>query len=271
MVDASTAECDGARAGRAGRCLIPCCPTTTANLPRCASSPPNSPRRIPKIAGRLRLSGDAVDDPHVARLLEGVAFLGARVQQRLDDEFPELTDALLDVLYPHYLAPVPSCTIAQFHCAPDLDIPVPVPAGIALDTEPVRGEVCRFRTAWAQTLWPIEIENVQLTGLPLIAPPNPRAAGAVAVLRIRLRCTGNTTFTALGLDRLRVFLRAPPNVSLPLLELLSAHAVSVGLCRWPDRCGGRLSCPAAPSRRSASRRMRRCCPGRRAASRAFGC
>ena len=45
-------------------------------------------------AGRLRLSGPEVDDPHVKRLLEGVAFLGARVRQRLDDEFPELTDAL---------------------------------------------------------------------------------------------------------------------------------------------------------------------------------
>ena len=64
--------------------------------------------RHPKIAGRLRLTKDTVDDPHVARLLEGVAFLGARVQHRLDDEFPELTDALLSVLYPHYLAPLPS-------------------------------------------------------------------------------------------------------------------------------------------------------------------
>src|SRR6187551_176193 len=68
----------------------------------------------PKIAGRLRLTKDAVDDPHVARLLEGVAFLGARVQHRLDDEFPELTDALLSVLYPHYLAPLPSMSIIQF-------------------------------------------------------------------------------------------------------------------------------------------------------------
>ena len=64
--------------------------------------------RYPKIAGRLRLTKDTVDDPHVSRLLEGVAFLGARVQHRLDDEFPELTDALLSVLYPHYLAPMPS-------------------------------------------------------------------------------------------------------------------------------------------------------------------
>ena len=87
----------------------------------------------PKIAGRLRLSADSVDDPHVARLLEGLAFLAARVHHRLDDEFPELTDALLGVLYPHYLAPMPSCAIAQFQCKPDLDAPYRLPAGLSLD------------------------------------------------------------------------------------------------------------------------------------------
>ncbi|MBW4024276.1 MAG: type VI secretion system baseplate subunit TssF [Proteobacteria bacterium] len=183
----------------------------------------------PKIAGRLRLSPDAVDDPHVERLLEGVAFLGARVQQRLDDELPELTDALLGVLYPHYLAPFPSCAMMQFDCPPDRDGPAHLPAGLSLDAEPVRGERCRFRTAWPQTLWPIEIESVQLTGLPLASvPPNPRAAGAVAVLRIGLRCLApGATFSALGLDRLRCFIRGPQSVSLPLLELLQAHTLSV--------------------------------------------
>src|ERR1700758_3205030 len=78
----------------------------------------------PKIAGRLRLAPDAIDDPHVARLLEGTAFLAARVQHRLDDEFPELTDALLGVLYPHYLAPVPSAAILQFQSPPDLALPI---------------------------------------------------------------------------------------------------------------------------------------------------
>ena len=95
----------------------------------------------PKIAGRLRLAPDVVDDPHVARLLEGVAFLAARVHHRLDDEFPELTDALLGVLYPHYLAPVPSAAIMQFQSDPDLALPLNISAGIALETEPVRGEV----------------------------------------------------------------------------------------------------------------------------------
>ena len=130
--------------------------------------------------------GGSVDDPHVARLLEGVAFLAARVHHRLDDEFPELTDALLGVLYPHYLAPMPSCAIAQFLCKPDLDAPYRLPAGISLGTEPVRGETCRYRTAWPQTLWPIEIESVRLSGLPLAAPANPRAAGAVGRAAHRL-------------------------------------------------------------------------------------
>src|ERR1700733_7778208 len=187
----------------------------------------------PKVASRLRLSADSVDDPHVARLLEGVAFLGARVQHRLDDEFPELTDALLGVLYPHYLAPIPSCAIAQFECQPDLDVPLHLPAGIAIDTEPVRGESCRFRTAWPQTLWPIEIETVRLSGLPITAPANSRAAGAVAVLRISLRCRGETDFTALRLDRLRFFLRVPGHVSLPLVALLSAHTISIAYADGP--------------------------------------
>ena len=77
----------------------------------------------PRAAARLRLSRTEVDDPHVERLLEGVAFLGARVRQRLDDEFPELTDALLGVLYPHYLAPFPSCMMAQLTPRPTRSLP----------------------------------------------------------------------------------------------------------------------------------------------------
>src|ERR1700756_2678200 len=107
----------------------------------------------PKNAGRLRLAPDAVDDPHVARLLEGAAFLAARVHHRLDDEFPELTDALLGVLYPHYLCPVHSAAIVQFQPQPDLALPVRLAAGIRLESEPVRGEPCRFQTAWPLTLW----------------------------------------------------------------------------------------------------------------------
>jgi type VI secretion system protein ImpG len=182
----------------------------------------------PKIAGRLRLSPGGVDDPHVARLLDGVAFLAARVHHRLDDEFPELTDALLGMLYPHYLSPVPSCMVARLDCSPDLQTPDTRPVGTEFDTEPVRGEALRYRTTAPVTLWPIEVENIRLTGLPIVAPANPAASGAVAALRITLKCLmPDMTFAQLGVDRLRFFLQGPSNQTLPLYELLGGHVLSV--------------------------------------------
>src|SRR5262249_53749152 len=138
----------------------------------------------PKIAGRLRLSQDAVEDPHVARLIEAFAFLTARVRRKLDDDFPELTEALLNVLYPHYLTPIPSMAIIQLPSQRDLVASQLVPAGVEVETEPVGGETCRFRTTYPVTLWPIGIEAASLRGRPIIAPANPQAPGAVAVLRL---------------------------------------------------------------------------------------
>lgn len=189
----------------------------------------------PKIAGRLRLSGHGItDDPHVERLLEGVAFLNARVHHRLDDDFPELTDALLGVLYPHYLAPIPSSAIVALEAVPDLRAPVRLEPGLELDTEPVHGETCRFRTAAPLTLWPLRVELARLQGMPIAAPPNPQAPGAAAVLRIAVTCAApETTFAELGVDRLRFFLRGAPGVSQPLYHLLCGHALSVAYSDGP--------------------------------------
>jgi type VI secretion system protein ImpG len=200
----------------------------------------------PKIAGRLRVSADTVDDPHVERLLDGVAYLAARVHHRLDDEFPELTDALLDVLYPHYLAPVPSAAVVQFTCQPDLTVPYRMRAGIEIDTEPVRDQPCRLRTTYPTTLWPIEIESVRLAGLPLAAPPNPLATGAASALRIVLKCVNpDVTFSQLGVDRLRFFLRAPANIALPLYELLAGHTLSVAYADGPSDANAVIVGPEA--------------------------
>ncbi len=188
----------------------------------------------PKIAGRLRLSPDAVDDPHVARLLDGVAFLSARAQARLDDEFPELTDTLLNVLYPHFLAPFPSCAIAQFTPKADLQAMVEVAAGFTMDTEAVRGQACRFRTANPVTLWPVKIESARLMGLPFTAPANPMAAGAVAALRLVISTLApDQKFSEIGLDRLRIFVRGAQATSLPLFEALAGHTLSVALADSP--------------------------------------
>ena len=70
--------------------------------------------QFPKIAARLGLDATEVADPYVERLLEGFSFLAARVRLKLDAEFPRFSQHLLEMAYPHYLAPTPAMAIAQF-------------------------------------------------------------------------------------------------------------------------------------------------------------
>src|SRR3954471_4312990 len=95
----------------------------------------------PKVAARLRLGADGSDDPHVERLLQGFSYLTARVRHKLDDEFPEITQAVLGVLYPHYLAPIPSLAVVQLDFAEgqnEVTAGVTVPRGQALETDPIQ-------------------------------------------------------------------------------------------------------------------------------------
>ncbi|MDQ3253356.1 MAG: type VI secretion system baseplate subunit TssF, partial [Acidobacteriota bacterium] len=71
-------------------------------------------QKYPKIAARLQIESDKCEDPHVERMIEAFAFLAGRIHLKIDDEFPEVTESLLNVLYPHYLAPIPSMSIVQF-------------------------------------------------------------------------------------------------------------------------------------------------------------
>src|SRR6266849_6872742 len=75
-------------------------------------------RQYPAAAGRLLLEPNRSSDPHVERLIESFALIAGRIQHKLDDEFPELTDALFNILYPHYLSPIPSTAIIQFEVDP---------------------------------------------------------------------------------------------------------------------------------------------------------
>ena len=97
----------------------------------------------PAAAGRLLLEPNRSVDPHVERLIESFALLAARIHHKLDDEFPELTDALLSVLYPHYLAPIPSVAICQFEPTADFSEGSLVPRGTMLESEPIEGDVER--------------------------------------------------------------------------------------------------------------------------------
>ena len=117
--------------------------------------------RYPKIASRLLLDGEACEDPHVERLLESFAFLTARINKKLDDDFPQISEALLSVLYPHFLRPVPSMSIAQLLPTPGVTLNAMqhVESGTLLLTRPVQGMAEKYRCAWPVDFWPLSISH----------------------------------------------------------------------------------------------------------------
>jgi type VI secretion system protein ImpG len=187
----------------------------------------------PKIAGRLRLGADAVEDPHVERLIEAFAWLNARTRHKLEDDFPEISDAMLGVLYPHYLAPIPAMAVAQFvldRGQGELASGYEIPAGAALETDAIDGDPCRFRTCYPTTLWPIRVAAASLTGRPLTAPITPHNPSAFAVLRLVLQCISKEmTFSKLALGSLRFFLKAQTQHVYELYELLFNNVLGVAL------------------------------------------
>jgi len=191
--------------------------------------------KYPKIASRLLLEPDKCEDPHVERMIQAFAFLAARVRHKLDDDFPEITDSLLSVLYPHYVAPIPSMAIAQFVVDPQrgkLTQAHRIPRGARLYSPPVGGAPCRFRTAYPVDLWPIEVTSARIDAADGLGA----SAGAVSVIRLGLRCIG-TTLAELGVSELRFFLQGEGHQVYPLYELLFNHVPEVQLRPGPRQRG----------------------------------
>ena len=191
--------------------------------------------RYPKVASRLQLERNKCEDPHVERLLEGFAFLAARVHLKIDDDFPEVSENLLDVVYPHYVRPTPSMSLVEFELDPEqgkLTTGLRVPRGSLLYSRPVNGLPCRFQTCYDTTLWPLTVEAAQWTS-PERLRPAVRAPEAVAALRLQLRCLPDVRFDELELDTLRLHLAGEANLVYPLHELLGSNVTDI-VVRDPD-------------------------------------
>ncbi|HYH44770.1 MAG TPA: type VI secretion system baseplate subunit TssF, partial [Thermoanaerobaculia bacterium] len=175
----------------------------------------------PKVAARLELQPGECPDPHVERLIESFAFLTARIQSDLDADFPEVAKELLDVLYPHYLRPIPSLAVARFDVDPErgkLTSGYEIPRETPLFVHAERGAVCRLRTCYPVTLWPVEIAEAELES-PDRYDFTSGMSDVTAVLRLRLR-SQTEAFESLGVDRLRFHLTGDPVLVGRLYELL---------------------------------------------------
>lgn len=213
-------------------------------------------------ARRLLIEPDgSCSDPHVERLIEAFALIAARIHHKIDDEFPEVTESLLNVLYPHYLAPIPSLAVAGFALDPEqgkLTTGYYIKPHTYLDTRQERGTRCRFRTCYPVTVWPIEVASA---GLNPLGPEGTSRLWQEASIDINLRCINDTTLSELTagpegsespIDSLRFYLHGDQGLVYPLYEMIFNRASGVELLPGGGRPSGRggakpLPVPAALS------------------------
>ena len=193
---------------------------------------------FPKVASRLGLGSTEVADPYVERLLEGFAFLTARIQLKMEAEFPTFTQSLLQMVYPHYLAPTPAMAIVRFQ--PDASLQS-IPDGVLLpqgtELRSLLGTEdqtnCEFRTAHPVQLLPIELAEADYIGSPAavvaMGLPDRRPGGTSvkAAIRLRLKVTGDMPFSKLPLERLVFFLGGAEGARMRLYEQLVCNVTQV--------------------------------------------
>ena len=163
---------------------------------------------------------EAGSDPDVERLLEGFAFLTARIRQKLDDELPELTHALMEMFWPHYLRPIPSLTIMQFEptsqAAREARV---VPRGTEVSALPVDGTNCVFRTTAEVNLLPVSLRQVDVR------------KGQQPQIVLRFRLPEGLTLDKVALPSLRLYLAGETPVVRALFLCLCRYATGISCMR----------------------------------------
>lgn len=190
-------------------------------------------KRHPKIAAGLDLGGTECADPYVERLLESFAFLTARIQLKMEAEFPRFTQHLLEMVYPHYLAPLPSMALVQFN--PDLQggvaeqgFLIPKQTRLFSNTS-IKGRAkCEFRTAHELRLWPIQMSEAgYLPPGAAMRYAGPNIRNVKSAIRLRVDTVLDFPFRQLPMDRLPIYLHGIGALPLQLYELIFGHAVAV--------------------------------------------
>lgn len=185
--------------------------------------------KYPKVARRLNFTENLPTDPHIERLIESFAFMAGYLQQDIDNQFPRISSALLEVLYPFLTTIVPSMAIAQFNHDTKKAITSGslIPKNFPLFTESLEGTTCRFRTAFPLELWPIQTTGVSIVkrdiytfGSQLTENEN--------ILKISLKSIG-PALSKLGPQKLRFHINLPIVVASSLYRLLFQNSYKMAI------------------------------------------
>jgi type VI secretion system protein ImpG len=182
--------------------------------------------KYPKIASRLLLEpSKESEDPHVERLIEAFAFLAARVHLKVDDDFPEITEALLGIVYPHFIQPLPSMSIVEFQVDLEqgkLTSGLTIKRDTPLYSRPVGGVPCKFRTCYDTTLWPLAVTAAEWRS-PDRLQGGMKVSDATFALRLELKSPADVPLPKLGVDKLRFYLSGDGSMVHTLYELLCSR------------------------------------------------
>jgi type VI secretion system protein ImpG len=184
----------------------------------------------PKVASQLHLGSNAAQDPHIGRLIQSFAFLTAHIQHKLDDDYSALCESLLNIIYPHYLAILPAFSIVRFECKPELTTGYEIDKNTLLETTPHYTESCQFSTVYPVTVWPINVTQANISGLPFDAPSNKEYDKAVSVIKIVLTCSSkDMTFSQLAPGSLLFYINASSQDAYTLYELIFNNTIGLAL------------------------------------------
>jgi type VI secretion system protein ImpG len=188
-------------------------------------------QRFPKTAGQLLIAGESSEDPHIERLIQSFALLTARVSKRLDTDYPQFTESLLESLYPHYLRPLPSHSIVQMRSMPHElgDNAAILPRGMMLQSAPVENVRCQFKTVYDVVLASLAIK--QLGFSPFIDEPTLSGRlppGTTSAIRLTIS-VGDQMPNWRGKlpPRLRLFINCEPSLRGALLDTLLLRSCGV--------------------------------------------
>lgn len=200
--------------------------------------------QYPKLAAELGLGPEGSEDPHIRRLIQACALLNARTAKKLDDDYPEFTEALLGSLYPHFLHGIPSCSVVRVHDSGRQASPATlghvhvVPRGTEMTSLAAGGAPCRFRTTADLTLAPVTVTRAWFSPVAQLPPPLRLPARASARISISIdSAMPCRLLSGLGLARLRLHVDGDALLTAALIDSLCLHTLETwveaeGQDRW---------------------------------------
>jgi type VI secretion system protein ImpG len=194
------------------------------------------------LAGELRITQKQRKDPFVERLFEGFSFLAGRIHERLDDDFPEITGGLLEILFPHFLRSFPSCAILEARpIANLLTKPVLVKRGSEVQTPTGKYQVKYkvaagpqekdrtiektepaefiFRTTQDMIVRPMQLKEVRVEDQP----------DMTTALILQIHPHRNVTYESLDLRHLTLHFHGPESLKYILLLYMTKYVSEVSV------------------------------------------